>query len=104
MLEYWLKRHTVKSNRAIGRQLGVGKNTVEAKRQELEAGGSIDRLEKLEGEDGKLYPRHAKPRTLKPGLLDAAPLTFPAPAEEAQGEAPGLLEVRKLERVGNGYF
>ncbi len=100
MLEYWLKRHTVKSNRAIGKQLGVGKNTVEAKRQELEATGSIDRLEKLEGEDGRLRPRHATPRSPKPGLPDTTPLTFPAPAGEAQEEAPGSENVLSQDRMG----
>ncbi len=52
-----LKRHTERSNRWIGEDCGVHKNTVEDIRVELEAGGQIAHLAHLIGRDGKKRPR-----------------------------------------------
>lgn len=84
MLEYWLKRHAGRSNTWIAKDVGVGRHTVERKREQMETNKAIGLVEKLEGEDGRLRPRHAAPRSPKPGLPDTSPLTFPAPKLERQ--------------------
>ncbi len=57
MVKYWLLNFTGYSNRRIADEIGVGKNRVEAKRQEMESTGLLDQLDKLEGKNGKIYPR-----------------------------------------------
>jgi hypothetical protein len=49
------------ADRAIAAQFGVSKNTVEAERLELEAGGQIDHVDLRTGADDKVYPAR-KPR------------------------------------------
>ena len=92
VLEYWLKRHTKRSNPWIAQDLGIGKNRVEEKRRELESSKSIELAEKTEGRDGKSYPRRSAPRSPKPGLPDTSPLTFPAP------------DLQRRERVFSARF
>ena len=57
VIRYWLRNYTGHSNRRIADEIGVNHVTVEAKRQEMETGGEINHLDKLEGKDGKKYPR-----------------------------------------------
>ncbi len=57
-----LKRHTERSNRWIGEDCGVHKNTVVDIREELEATGQIARLTHLIGKDGKKRPREMPKR------------------------------------------
>ena len=45
------------SDRQIAEGLGVDKNTVAARRREMEAGGEIHHLSTSTGADGKQYPR-----------------------------------------------
>jgi hypothetical protein len=96
VLSYWLKNFTDRSNNWIGKDLGIGKNKVEEKRSELEAGCLIDNLEALKGEDGKTYPRKQKAKTkakapAKPPAKSApAPVAArePEPAPEVERDAP----------------
>ena len=56
-VERMLMLHTERSDRWIAEDMGVSKNTVAKYREELEAGGQIDQVEKFIGKDGKEYPR-----------------------------------------------
>lgn len=62
VITYWLVRYAERSNNWIASDLGVSKNTVEEKRRELESTCQIDKLDKLQGRDGKERPRTQKPR------------------------------------------
>jgi ParB/RepB/Spo0J family partition protein len=57
VIRYWLANYTHHSNRRIADEIGVNHETVETKRQQLEATGVIRQLNKLEGKDGKVRPR-----------------------------------------------
>lgn len=100
MLEYWLKRYTGRSNSWIGKDLGVSKDKVGRKRDEMEGQQLITPMPVLRTEDGRSYPRHPKPRTPKPGLPDTSPLL--PPAAEAEAEAP--LTAFELERWKRDIF
>lgn len=56
-IDAWLKIHTDRADRWIGEDLTVSTVTVQERRRELEAGVQIERLTKLQGRDGKWYPR-----------------------------------------------
>ena len=55
-----LRETPEKSDRQIARELGVDKNTVNARRVELETGGEIHHLDTTMGADGKQYPRQVE--------------------------------------------
>jgi ParB/RepB/Spo0J family partition protein len=73
IIGYWLANYTHHSNRRIAEEIGVSHVTVEAKREQMETGGQIDHLDKLEGADGKSYPR-SKPKREPITNSDKAPL------------------------------
>lgn len=68
VIAYWLANFTHHSNKRIADEIGVDDETVEAKRQTMEATSEIRKLDKLEGKDGKLRPRTVsrKPPPIKP--------------------------------------
>ena len=78
-----LRRHTERSNRWIAEDCGISKNTVDAIRDDMESGGQIDHLDKLQGRDGKWYPR-AMPKEETPG---------PEPIESVKLYKGDMLEV-----------
>ena len=55
-----LRETPEKSDRQIARELGVDKNTVNARRVEMESGGEIHHLKTTTGADGKQYPRQVE--------------------------------------------
>lgn len=55
-----LRETPEKSDRQIARELGVDKNTVNARRVEMESGGEIHHLDTTVGADGKQYPRQVE--------------------------------------------
>lgn len=57
-----LRETPEKSDRQIARELGVDKNTVNARRVEMESGGEIHHLDTTVGADGKQYPRQVEHR------------------------------------------
>ncbi len=56
-----------RSNRWVGKMLGVSGNTVTSVRIELEAGAQVEQLDKVTGPDGKHYPNYS---SRKPSLQD----------------------------------
>lgn len=56
-VEYWLLNCTGYSNRRIADEIGANHETVEKKRVEMESTGEIRQLDKLEGKDGRVWPR-----------------------------------------------
>lgn len=61
-ISYYLKEHTELSDRQIARVFGVDKNTVNARRKEMESTGEIHQLETSIGADGKERPRQVEHR------------------------------------------
>lgn len=55
-----LRETPEKSDRQIARELGIDKNTVNARRLEMESGGEIHHLNMTIGSDGKQYPRQVE--------------------------------------------
>lgn len=75
------------SDRQIARELGVDKNTVNARRVEMESGGEIHHLDTTVGADGKQYPRQVEHR---PFDLPPAATMWEA---ESQERARAVLDI-----------
>jgi len=86
VIAYWLKTATGHTNRRIGDEIGVHGKTVEEKRRELEAAAEIPHLDKLEGKDGKMYPR-TMPRA-KPPPPPTPSLDTPSPVVAERPSSP----------------
>jgi hypothetical protein len=71
------------TNKRIAGEIGVNHATVGKKREEMEAVCQIDKLDKHEGKDGKLYSR-AKPKRTAPKTK---------PAEEPEDTMPPHAEM-----------
>jgi len=65
-----LIRHTERSDRWIAEDCGISKNTVQAIREELEAGGQIDHLDKVQGKDGNWYPREEEKKEKEKPIIE----------------------------------
>lgn len=61
-----LRETPEKSDRQMARELGVDKNTVNARRVEMESGGEIHHLDTTVGADGKAYPRQVERKPVEP--------------------------------------
>lgn len=83
-----LRETPERSDRAIGKALGVDHKTVGAVRREVEAGGEIPQVTESRGADGKTYPRPPP----------APPSDDPPPAEEpvARGEKEILAAAKEI--------
>lgn len=84
-VERMLMLHTKRSDRWIAEDMGVSKNTVAKYREELEAGGQIDQVDKFIGKDGKEYPRevpHPKRDEQPPDEQKQPQETAPTAVEE----------------------
>ena len=82
-----LRETPEKSDRQIARELGVDKNTVNARRVEMESGGEIHHLDTTVGADGKQYPRQVEHRS-----FDLPPATTMWEAE-SQERARAALDI-----------
>ena len=89
-----LKETPEKSDRQIAQALGVDKNTVTARRKELEAGGEIHHVENIIGSDGKTYTR--KPVSVfNPSKREEKALLNPEVVERMQNSNANPVTISK---------
>ena len=86
LAEWLLKRNAAKSDREIGKQAGVSKNTAAQVRKDLEARGQIDHVSKRTDSKGRKQPANKQTPSKKP---PSDPTGKPQNGAAGQGRGKG---------------